>query len=160
MNAFAGILFVLGGDGIMLISVLSENSGSFGTTISAFFGILAICIGLYYMLCYINKRVTVSDDGVIYSNWTGRKSHYDWDQVSVSHHLGRNAFFIFNLAGKRVKFYGYSRNAQALFDYLMEHDRFDGDTVRAYEKAQEKQAERVRLMQKDARVDESEWDED
>lgn len=158
MNAIAALLFIVGGDGIILVSVLNKSPDAFGSVLSGVCGIAAMLIGFYYMLCFLNKRITVSEDGVVYVNWMGRRQSYSWDQVQASHHAGRNAYFIFDLAGKRVKFYGYSLNAQALHDFLMEHRLYDDDTMRAQERAREEREERIRLMQKQASTDDFEDD--
>lgn len=163
MNALAGILFVVGGDGIILLAMFSDTSGTLGQTLTGVCGVAAVFIGFYYMLCYLNKAIRVSSEGVLYSNWMGRKSRYDWDQVSVSHHPGRNAYFIFDLNGKKVKFYGYTQNAEALHEYLMEHERYDGDTMRAQRKAAEEREELIRRMQQRSRAngaDNDDWDEE
>lgn len=158
MNALAGILFVLGGDGIIAVALLTERSGVLGTLITGLFGVAAVFIGLYYMLCYINKKIAVSDDGVVYMDWMGKKHSYAWSEVQVSHHPGRNAYFIFDLNGHRVKFYGYSSNALAMHEYLMANGRYDDDTVNAERKARDEEMKRVKLMQKNARTDASDWD--
>lgn len=165
MNAFAGLLFILAGDGIIVVAVMSGRAGTLGATVTALCGIAAMLIGFYYMLCFLNKSITVSDEGVTYTNWMGRKSRYSWDQVSVSHHPGRNAYFTFDLAGKKVTFYGYAQNAQALYDYLHDNARFDDDTMREARKAAQREAERIREMQQRAREagaqtddDDEDWD--
>lgn len=160
MNAIAGILFVLAGDAIILYAFFSDNSGTIGATITGVCGAAAVVFGMYYMLCYINKRLTVSNDGVDYSNWMGRTTHYSWDQVICEHKPGRNAKFIFNLNGRKVSFYGYAVNAMKMHEYLVENERYDNDTMRAARKAKEEEAERVRQMQRKAQADASDWDDD
>ena len=150
MNAIAALLFIIGGDGILLVAVMSDRSGTIGATITGAFGILAILIGFYYMLCYLNKAIVVSDKGVLYRNWMGKKAMYPWEQVSVSHHAGRNAYFTFNLNGKKVTFYGYARNALDLHEYLLANERYDADTMRQELEAIEKREQMIRDMQKKA----------
>lgn len=151
MNAIAGIAFIVAGDGILLVAFMRESAGGFGQIVTALFGAAAIIMGFYYMLCYINKKITVTGKGVIFSNWTGRASAYGWDEVSVSFHPGRNAYFTFMLGKRKVVFYGYANNAAALYDYLYENERFDGDTMRQIEREREKQEARIRDMQRRAR---------
>lgn len=160
MNAIAGIVFVLVGDALILFSFFSDNSGSMATTITGVCGAAAILFGMYYMLCYMNKRLTVSQDGVDYSNWMGRKVHYSWDQVICEHRPGRNAKFFFNLNGHKVSFYGYAVNASKMHEYLVENERYDNDTLRAERQAREEEAERERQMQRKAQADDSDWDDD
>lgn len=151
MNAIAGIAFIVAGDGILLVALMRESGGGFGQIVTALFGAAAIIMGFYYMLCFINKKITVTDKGVIFSNWTGKASAYDWDEASVSFHPGRNAYFTFMLGKKKVVFYGYATNAAALYDYLYDNERFDNDTMRQIERERERQEERIRDMQRRAR---------
>lgn len=151
MNMLAGLLFMVAGYGIVAVAFLSDRSGTIGATITTICGFAGVIFGFYYLLCYFNKSITVSDNGVVYVNWMSRRKNCTWDQVNVSYHLGRNAYFTFELDGKKVTFYGYARNAQELYDYLLEHERFDDDTMRTIRNAQEKEAERIREMQKRAR---------
>lgn len=164
MNALAGILFIIGGDGIILVAVMGNVDFSTGSMLTALFGIFGVMLGIYYMFVFMNKRITVSDDGVIYCNWLGKRVHYDWDQVQVSHHPGRNAYFTFDLAGKKVTFYGYAKNAQELHDYLVAHKRYDADTMRAEEKATEQREQQIRALQQKARQndydDDDDWDDE
>lgn len=160
MNAFFGLLFLFGGDFILLYALMGDNSNGFGTVIVGACGVVGILLGLYYMCCFLNKKITVSDDGVIYTNWMARKQSYAGDQVSVSFHPGRNAYFVFNLDGKRVKFYGYANNAQALYDYLLENGRFDDDTMRVLHRIEEEAAERERQLRLEEEADAAFWDED
>ena len=160
MNAIAGILFVLAGDAIILYAIFNDKSGTMGATLTGLYCVIAVCFGLYYMACFINKRLTVSDEGVKYVNWIGKTTDYEWKDVVVEHLAGRNAKFIFHLAGKKVSFYGYSINALALHEYLMENDRYDNDTKRREAEAREAEEERVRQMQRKAQADDSDWDDD
>ena len=102
----------------------------------------------------------MSDVGVVYTNWMARRQSYTWDQVSVSFHPGRNAYFIFDLSGKRVKFYGYANNAQALYDYLFENGRYDNDTMRVLHRIENEAAERERQLRLEEEADAAFWDED
>ncbi len=160
MNAIAGIIFVIIGDALILYSFLSDGAGNMAATITGVCGAAAIFFGMYYMLCYMNKRLTVSQDGVVYSNWMGRHTHYSWDQVICEHRPGRNAKFLFNLNGHKVSFYGYSVNALKMHEYLVENERYDNDTLRAERQAREEEAERERQMQRKAQADASDWDDD
>ena len=160
MNAFAGFLFVAAGDGIILYAFFNDNSGTIGAIITGICGAIAVFLGLYYMCCYMNKKITVSLDGVEYSNWMGKTSSYEWSLVRASHRVGRNAKFFFELAGKKVSFYGYAVNALALHEFLLSQGKYDTDTMRAEEKASEQEAERVRMMQRKAQADASDWDDD
>lgn len=160
MNAFFGLLFLFGGDLILLYALMSDTSGGLGTAIVGTCGVAGMLLGLYYMCCFLNKKITVSDDGVVYSNWMARSQSYTWDQVSVSFHPGRNAYFIFDLGGKRVKFYGYANNAQALYDYLFEHARYDDDTMRVLHRIEDEAAERERQLRLEEEADAAFWDED
>ena len=160
MNAIAGMLFVLAGDAIILYAFFNDKSGSVGSAITGICGVIAVALGLYYMCCFINKRLTVSKDGVDYRNWMGRSAHFAWDDVVIEHHAGRNAKFIFHLAGKKVSFYGYAINALAMHEYLVENKRYDNDTMREEYNAREEEAERVRQMQRKAQADASDWDDD
>lgn len=159
MNAIAGLLFLFAGDGIILYAVMRDVELSIGPLVSIIGGTIGIVLGLYYLLVFVNRRISVDSKSIIYTAWYGRSARYDWDKVTVSYHLGRNAYFIFMLAGKRVKFYGYDTNAQALFDFLEEHGLFDKDTMNMIETAREKEAERVRAMQKQAREERLDWGE-
>lgn len=159
MNAIAGLLFLFAGDGIILYAVLRDVDLSIGPVVSIIGGIVGMILGLYYLLVFMNRRITVDSQGVTYTAWYGRSAQYAWEDTVVSYHLGRNAYFIFTLKGKRAKFYGYDTNAQALFDYLEEHERFDKDTMDMIETAREKEAERVRAMQKQAREERLDWGE-
>ena len=160
MNAIAGFLFVLAGDGIILYAFFSDRSGTIGASLTGFCGVIAVFLGIYYMCCYINKRIAVSDDGVDYTNWMGRKTHYEWNQVVAEHRPGRNAKFFFYLDGKKVSFYGYAPGALSVHNYLVEHERYSADTMRQEEQAKELEAERVRQMQRRAQSDASDWDDD
>lgn len=160
MNAIAALLFIIGGDGILLVAVMSDRSGTIGATITGIFGILAILIGFYYMLCFLNKAIVVSDKGVLYRNWTGKKLMLPWEKVSVSHHAGRNAYFTFDLDGKKVTFYGYAKNALALHEYLLANERYDNDTMRQELEAIEKREQMIREMQKKAQSREYRDEED
>ena len=160
MNAVFGLLFLFGGDAILLYSMMSENAGSFGTMIGAVCGIAGMLFGLYYMCCFLNKKITVSEDGVSYTNWRAKRQSYTWDETSVSFHPGRNAYFFFDLAGKKVKFYGYAYNAQALYDYLFENERYDADTMRVLRRIEEEAAERERQLRLAEEEDAAFWDED
>lgn len=117
-------------------------------------------LGLVLHVRFLNKKITVSDDGVVYTNWMARKQSYAWDQVSVSFHPGRNAYFVFDLNGKRAKFYGYAHNAQALYDYLFENERYDNDTMRVLHRIEEEAAERERQLRLEEEADAAFWDED
>lgn len=160
MNAIAGLLFLFAGDGIILYSVMRESEMDLGSIVSVLFGTAGVMLGLYYLFTFVNRRIMVTDDGVTYVSWLGKKTHCSWYEVEVSYHLGRNAQFIFMLKGKRVKFYGYDVNAQALFDYLFDHERFDNDTLNAIRDARAKERDRVRTMQKKARENAYDWGED
>ena len=102
MNAVFGLLFIFGGDAIMLYSILNNDLVNFGMLFACICGIAAIVLGFYYICCFLNKKITVSDEGVVYTSWMAKRQSYTWDQVSVSFHPGRNAYFIFNLGGKRA----------------------------------------------------------
>lgn len=160
MNAIAGILFVLVGDALILYAIFSDGSGSFAATITGVCGAAAVVFGMYYMLIYMNKRLTVSEEGVDYCNWMGRKTHYNWDQVICEHRAGRNAKFFFDLNGHKVSFYGYAVNALKMHEYLVENERYDNDTMRQERQAREEEAERERMMQRKAQADASDWDDD
>lgn len=160
MNAIFGLLFIFGGDSIMLYSVLNNDSVNFGMLFACICGIAAIVLGFYYICCFLNKKITVSDEGVVYTSWMAKKQSYTWDQVSVSFHPGRNAYFIFDLGGKQVKLYGYANNAQALYDYLLEHERYDDDTMRVLHRIEEEAAERERQLRFEEEADAAFWDED
>lgn len=88
MNAIFGLLFIFGGDAIMLYSVLNNDSVNFGMLFACICGIAAIVLGFYYICCFLNKKITVSDEGVVYTSWMAKKQSYTWDQVSVSFHPG------------------------------------------------------------------------
>lgn len=160
MNAIFAVLFILAGDGIILLSLNSDKADSIGNYLTGLIGFIAIIVGIYHMLNFLNKKITVSSSGVIYTNWANINKNFDWSQVKASHRSGRNAQFVFMLSGKKVVFYGYSLNAQALYDYLLKNNHFDLDTVYAAEKAKDADEERVKLMQKKARTDASDWDDD
>ncbi len=160
MNAIAGMLFVFVGDAIILFAFFNDNSGTIGATITGSCGVAAVAFGLYYMACFLNKKITVSSAGVDYSNWMGRSTHYEWKDVVVEHHMGRNAKFIFHLAGKKVSFFGYATNALALHEYLLENNRYDNDTMRRQREAEQAEAERARQLQRKAQADDSDWDDD
>lgn len=160
MNAIAGVLFVFAGDAIILYAFFNDKSGTLGATITGLFGVAAIVYGLYYMCCFINKRLTVSEAGVDYRNWMGKSTHYDWENVVVEHRTGRNARFFFHLAGKKVGFYGYATGALTMHEYLVEHERYTRDTMEAEYRAREAEEERVRQMQRKAQSDASDWDDD
>ena len=160
MNATFGLIFLFGGDLILLYALMGDNSGGFGTAIVGACGVVGMLLGLYYMCCFLNKKITVSDDGVTYVNWMAKRQNYTWDQVSVSFHPGRNAYFIFDLNGKRVKFYGYANNAQALYDYLYDNGHFDDDTMRVLHRIEEEAAEREHQLQLEEEADAAFWDED
>jgi hypothetical protein len=160
MNAIAGFLFVAAGDGIILYAFFSDNSGTFGSLITGICGAAAVFLGLYYMCCFMNKKITVTQDGVDYSNWIGKTKHYTWTQVEVAHRVGRNAKFVFRLDGKNVSFYGYAINALALHEFLLNNNKYDNDTMREEEKAAEQEAERIRMMQRKAQADASDWEDD
>lgn len=159
MNALAGLLFIAGGDAIILVAVMSGYGGT-GFILMGLMGIAAMLLGFYYMLCFLNKRITLSEDGVTYCNWMGKRIHYDWDEVSVSHHPGRNAYFVFILAGKKVTFYGYARNALAMHEYLYANGRYDNDTMREERRAEAEEAEMLRLIELQEQAEEAIWDED
>lgn len=162
MNAIAGVLFMIGGDGIILVAVMRDAEMSFGSILTAMFGIFAVMLGIYYLFVFMNKRITLSEDGVTYVNWLGKRIHYDWDQVTVSHHPGKNAYFSFDLGGKKVTFYGYAKNALAMHEYLLSHGHYDADTMRAEEEAREQREEQIRLLQQKARKDDDDedWDDE
>lgn len=160
MNAVFGLLFLFGGDAILLYGMMSENAGSPGMMIAAACGIVGMLFGLYYMCCFLNKKITVSEDGVTYTNWRAKRQNCTWDEVSVSFHPGRNAYFLFDLAGKKAKFYGYAYNAQALYDYLFENERYDEDTMRILHRIEEEAAERERQLRLEEEKDAAFWDED
>lgn len=160
MNAIFGLLFIFGGDAILLYSVLNNDSVDFGVLFACICGIVAIVLGFYYICCFLNKKITVSDEGVVYTNWMAKKQSCRWKQTSVSFHPGRNAYFVFNLNGKRAKFYGYANNAQALYDYLFEHERYDDDTMRVLHRIEEEAAERERQLRLEEEADAAFWDED
>lgn len=156
MNAIAGLLFLFAGDGIILYSVMRDAEMSLGSAISIICGIIGIVLGLYYLFTFMNRRIFVNEKGVVYVNWLGKKSAYEWDRARVSYHFGRNAYFIFMLGSKKATFYGYDVNAEALYEYLVEHHRFDADTMEAIRARREKEEERIRLLQKKARQDDDE----
>lgn len=160
MNAIAGLLFLFAGDGIILYAVMRDASMSFGTILTMICGAIGVILGLYYLFTFMNRRVVVSDDGVTYVTWLGKRSSYGWDQVRVSYHIGRNAHFIFWFGSKKATFYGYDTNAQALYDYLVENERFDHDTMESIRRTKEKEEERIRLLQQKARQSEQEWDDE
>ena len=160
MNAAFGLVFLFGGDLILLYALMSENLGGLGAAVVGTCGVVGMLLGLYYMCCFLNKKITVSDDGVVYTNWMARRQSCTWDQVSVSFHPGRNAYFIFDLSGKRVKFYGYANNAQALYDYLFENGRYDNDTMRVLHRIENEAAERERQLRLEEEADAAFFDED
>lgn len=160
INAFSGLLFLFGGDATLLFALLYDGSGGFGMMLTAACGVAGMLLGLYYMCCFLNKRITVSDDGVTYTNWMARRRSYTWDEASVSHHPGRNAYFLFNLGGKQVKFYGYSTNALAMHEFLLENELYDDDTMRMHRRVAEEEAERERQLRLEEEEDAAFWDED
>ena len=160
MNAIAGFLFVAIGDAILLFAILGNTAGTIGAVITGVCGAAAVFFGLFYMCCYMNKRITVSEDGVDYTNWMGRKSHYGWNKVIATHRPGRNARFYFLLNGRKASFYGYSVNALALHEFLLNHEKYDNDTLRAEREALKAEEERARQMKREAQSDASDWDDD
>lgn len=160
MNAVAGLLFLFAGDGLIAFAVLREVEMNLGSIISVVCGIIGMLVGLYCLFAFMNRRIVVSEDGIVYVSWIGKRTTCAWEEAVVSYHLGRNAYFIFMLHGKRVKFYGYDSNAQALFDYLEENDHFDSDTVRMIEKMRDQEKERVLSLQKQARAERLDWGDD
>ena len=64
------------------------------------------------------------------------------------------------MAGKKAKFYGYAYNAQALYDYLFENERYDEDTMRVLHRIEEEAAERERQLRLEEEKDAAFWDED
>lgn len=160
MNAVFGLLFIFGGDAIMLYSVLNNDSVNFGMLFACICGIAAIVLGFYYICCFLNKKITVSDEGVVYTSWMAKRQSYAWDQVSVLVSSGSQRLLRLRFDGKRVKFYGYANNAQALYDYLLEHERYDDDTMRVLHRIEEEAAERERQLRLEEEVDAAFWDED
>lgn len=124
INLAAGFIFLL--VGYLFLAV--QTFGTFGSTLMValmdVIGVVALGFGVYYIGCFMNRRVTASENGVTLVNWRGKKSKLNWDEVSVSRTSGRAMSIVFAHDGKEAKFYGYSAGAAAMDAYLERTDRY------------------------------------
>ena len=88
-------------------------------------GLLSLIYSLLLFLEYRNMKLTVSEDGIIYTNRLNRTTAYDWNQVRVYIRFHRGPSVIFRLPGKTVWIGNYYKDFLKLKKWLENNGKTD-----------------------------------
>lgn len=93
--------------------------------ISAWICIIPACIffagGLYSLLCFCFRKVTVDEEGFVFQLAFRRSYYYGWDQTRLTAVWGRGPFSVkFYADGKKYVFGQYDSNFWQMLEYIQE----------------------------------------
>ncbi len=120
MNAIIGICFVLFGYAL-IVYLMSTTYVSFALQIAIVLVVsFALFAGLFNLGCYFNRKIYVDDKEIVYVSFYGGRKTYKRSEVTITRSAGSMMNIHFDFGDSKQKFYGYSRGAKMLDDYLFE----------------------------------------